>query len=119
MEWGTKKGFRTQLPEPTNEAEEDVLYDRARNQMLKTRRNLLNLVKACGHFPEAELDIPTYDGYSDVITFYSNYTRPKNRPSEDQQRAATALVCRELGLSDDDTRPRWYFVFAGPDLENF
>ena len=87
MEWGAKKGFCMQLKEPTNEAEEDILYDQARNQMFKTQRNLLNLVKGSGHFPEATLDIPrfpSYDRYSDLITFYSNYTRLKKRPFEEE-----------------------------------
>ena len=119
MEWGAKKGFCTQLKEPTNEAEEDILYDRARNQMFKTQRNLLNLVKDSGHFPEAEFDIPTYDGYSDVITFYSNYTRLKKRPSEEEQRAAVELLRKQLELTADQARPRWYFVFGPPDLENY
>ena len=110
MAWATKKGLYRRLPPGSDFAEHMV-------QLMDAHNALEEMARGDTQNHQIRIEMPRDQPKGIVIAFYSNYTRPRARLSEEREKAVVQLLRRELDLPPHEAQPKWYYVNSPPDFQ--
>lgn len=105
-QWAIKKGYYVPPDENTDEEE---AKSRAMD-LGSSWRCLPKLVAGDRRYHDVKYEVADYDTDALLLVFYTNYSSRRRKLTEEEEKAAVELLQRELGLTQEQATPKWYYV---------